>query len=207
MLLALVANSIPRWSSDLKKLSEAGIATVAGVMMMTTKALCDIKGMSDAKVAKIREVCTASRCSRRLRFLHCTCVMFECFVNALCPLRAQVAGKILGFGFQTGSQMLVKRRQVVRITSGSDTLDTLLGGGFETCSITEVFGEFRTGKTQIMHTLCVTAQLPRSMKGGNGKVQFDRSSCHVFFFSIFAQFAQICRMFAVKIAWRAGGLY
>ena len=41
----------------------------------------------------------------------------------------QVSGKILGFGFQTGSQMLVKRRQVVRITSGSETLDTLLGGG------------------------------------------------------------------------------
>ena len=42
--------------------------------------------------------------------------------------------------------MLVKRKNVVRITSGSDTLDTLLGGGFESCSITEVFGEFRTGK-------------------------------------------------------------
>ena len=35
---------------DLKKLSEAGIATVAGVLMMTTKSLCEIKGMSDAKV-------------------------------------------------------------------------------------------------------------------------------------------------------------
>jgi hypothetical protein len=42
--------------SDLKKLSEAGIATVAGIMMMTTKNLIEIKGMSDAKVAKIREV-------------------------------------------------------------------------------------------------------------------------------------------------------
>ena len=36
-------------------------------------------------------------------------------------------------------------------------------------SITEVFGEFRTGKTQMAHTLCVTAQLPRSLGGGEGK--------------------------------------
>lgn len=37
-------------------------------------------------------------------------------------------------------------------------------------SITEAFGEFRTGKTQIAHTLCVIAQLPAQMGGGNGKV-------------------------------------
>ena len=125
-------------ASDLKKLSEAGIATVAGVLMMTTKSLCEIKGMSDAKVAKIREV----------------------------------AAKIVGFGFATGTQMLEKRKKLMKITSGSDNLDQLLGGGFESGSITEIFGEFRTGKTQICHTLCVTAQLPRSMKGGNGKVAY-----------------------------------
>jgi hypothetical protein len=32
-------------------------------------------------------------------------------------------------------------------------------------SITEAFGEFRTGKTQLCHTLCVTAQLPLEMNG------------------------------------------
>jgi len=49
-----------------------------------------------------------------------------------------------------------QRKDLVYITSGSKTLDTLLGGGLETGSITEIFGEFRTGKTQICHTLCVT---------------------------------------------------
>lgn len=39
------------------------------------------------------------------------------------------------------------------------------GGGIETMSITEAFGEFRTGKTQLCHTLCVTAQLPIEMNG------------------------------------------
>jgi meiotic recombination protein DMC1 len=63
-------------------------------------------------------------------------------------------------------------------------LDKLLGGGIETMSITEgksqkrtftnllVFGEFRTGKTQLAHTLCVTSQLPLKMGGGNGKVAY-----------------------------------
>ena len=50
-----------------------------------------------------------------------------------------------------------------KITTGSKELDALLGGGIETMSITEVFGEFRTGKTQLAHTLCVTAQLPAEM--------------------------------------------
>jgi RecA/RadA recombinase len=63
-----------------------------------------------------------------------------------------------------------KRKQVVRITTGSKSLDQLLGGGIESMSITEVFGQFRTGKTQLAHTLCVTAQLPYDLGGGNGKV-------------------------------------
>ena len=47
----------------------------------------------------------------------------------------------------------------------------LKGGGFESMSITEVFGEFRTGKTQLAHTLCVTTQMPGQGHGG-GKVIF-----------------------------------
>lgn len=38
-------------------------------------------------------------------------------------------------------------------------------GGVETGSLTEIFGEFRTGKTQLCHTLCVTAQLPLDQVG------------------------------------------
>ncbi|KAL1243711.1 DNA repair protein [Trichinella spiralis] len=53
--------------------------------------------------------------------------------------------------------------------TGSKELDKLLQGGIETGSITEVFGEFRTGKTQLCHTLAVTCQLPVDMGGGEGK--------------------------------------
>jgi RecA/RadA recombinase len=45
-------------------------------------------------------------------------------------------------------------------------------GGVETGSITELFGEFRTGKSQLCHTLCVTCQLPLDQGGGEGKALY-----------------------------------
>lgn len=48
----------------------------------------------------------------------------------------------------------------------------MIGGGVETQSITEAFGEFKTGKTQLAHHLCVTSQLPEEQGGANGKVPF-----------------------------------
>lgn len=63
-------------------------------------------------------------------------------------------------GFTTAFEFHKTRQEIVRITTGSKDLDKLLGGGIETGSITEMFGEFRTGKTQICHQLCITCQLP-----------------------------------------------
>jgi len=72
-------------------------------------------------------------------------------------------------GFTTATEMHQRRSELISITTGSKTLDTLLAGGIETGSITEVFGEFRTGKSQLCHTLAVTCQLPFDMGGGEGK--------------------------------------
>jgi RecA/RadA recombinase len=47
----------------------------------------------------------------------------------------------------------------VRISTGSVALDNLLGGGIETKALTEIYGEYRCGKTQICHNLCVTSQI------------------------------------------------
>ncbi|MHA1874417.1 MAG: DNA repair and recombination protein RadA [Candidatus Heimdallarchaeaceae archaeon] len=71
-------------------------------------------------------------------------------------------------GFETGGALLEKRAQVGRISSGSKTLDELLGGGFESQSIIELFGEFGSGKTQIAHQLCVMVQLPKEKGGVEG---------------------------------------
>ncbi|GAB6018799.1 Meiotic recombination protein dmc1, variant 2 [Chamberlinius hualienensis] len=111
----------------------AGICTVKGIQMTTKKRLSNIKGLSEAKVDKIKEVAT------------------------------KLGG---GGGFLTAFELCEKRKTVFKISTGSLELDKLLGGGIESMAITEAFGEFRTGKTQISHTLCVTAQMP----GGNGYV-------------------------------------
>ena len=84
----------------------------------------------------------------------------------------EAASKIEGGGFTTALSILERRKKMIKITTGSSKLDALLGGGLETMSITEIFGEFRTGKTQLCHTLCVTSQLPKNQGGGAGKVIF-----------------------------------
>ncbi|OBT50561.1 meiotic recombinase Dmc1 [Pseudogymnoascus sp. 24MN13] len=73
-------------------------------------------------------------------------------------------------GFVTATDLAVKRKQCMKISTGSKQLDTILLGGFETMSISEIYGEFRCGKTQICHTMAVMAQLPREMGGAEGKV-------------------------------------
>jgi DNA repair protein RadA len=74
--------------------------------------------------------------------------------------------------FETGATLMEKRSKVGHLTSGSKTLDELIGGGFETQSITELFGEFGSAKTQIAHQLCVTIQLPMDQGGLNSHAFF-----------------------------------
>ncbi len=71
----------------------------------------------------------------------------------------------LQMGFMTGTEVLEKRQTMRKISTGSSTLDELLGGGIETQAITEFFGEFGSGKTQICFQLAVSVQLPKD-KGG-----------------------------------------
>lgn len=62
-------------------------------------------------------------------------------------------------GFETGDVLLERRSEVHKLTTSSKALDELLGGGVESQAITELFGEFGSGKTQIAHQLAVNAQL------------------------------------------------
>lgn len=106
--------------SDLKKLQEYGLNTIGSVLQCSMRELSQIKGLSEAKIDKIRE-----------------------------------AGRKLdtrGSCFKTGVEVKEKRKQVLHVTTGSTALDKILGGGLETGSISEAFGEFRTGKTQLAHT-------------------------------------------------------
>ncbi|KAI0305156.1 Rad51-domain-containing protein [Multifurca ochricompacta] len=104
----------------------AAINTVSGVNMTTRKQMLKIKGMSEAKVEKIKEA----------------------------------AHKIIGSSFATGLELQEKRKRVLTISTGSKAVDIMLG----------VYGEYRTGKTQLAHTMGVVAQLPPDLGGAAGKV-------------------------------------
>ncbi|AAL82050.1 DNA repair and recombination protein RadA [Pyrococcus furiosus DSM 3638] len=83
----------------------------------------------------------------------------------------QAARKAANLGtFMRADEYLKKRATIGRISTGSKSLDKLLGGGIETQAITEVFGEFGSGKTQLAHTLAVMVQLPPEEGGLNGSV-------------------------------------
>ena len=57
-------------------------------------------------------------------------------------------------------------------TTGSSELNRILGGGFQTGKITEVYGPFKSGKTALAHTISVTIQLPEKKGGLNGAVAY-----------------------------------
>lgn len=91
--------------------------------------------------------------------------------------------------FKTAADALEDRKALVTLTTGSTELDKLLEGGIETGSLTEVFGEFRTGKTALCHTLCVTCQMPVSDGGAEGKVGNKNIDWSLFSFHIMIRYS------------------
>jgi DNA repair protein RadA len=76
--------------------------------------------------------------------------------------------QMLDMGFESADKILKKRIEAAKITTSSKSIDNILGGGVETQAITEFFGEFASGKSQVGFQLAVNVQLPRE-KGGLGK--------------------------------------
>ncbi|MFT4922918.1 MAG: DNA repair protein RadA [Haloarculaceae archaeon] len=75
-------------------------------------------------------------------------------------------------GFESGAQVLERREEIGKLTWGVEEVDELLGGGVETQSITEVYGEFGSGKSQVTHQLSVNVQLPAEHGGLEGSAIF-----------------------------------
>jgi len=85
----------------------------------------------------------------------------------------QAARNMLDLGFVDGMEYAQRRDNVISITTGSKNFDELLGGkGVESRSITEAFGSYGSGKTQLGLTLAVNVQLPSKKGGANGKCVF-----------------------------------
>lgn len=82
------------------------------------------------------------------------------------------AWNMVPMGFTTATVVAQMRGEIIKLTTGCKEFDDILEGGMETGSITEIYGENRSGKTQLCHTLCVTCQV-RSLPAGCSVVGTD----------------------------------
>jgi DNA repair protein RadA len=85
----------------------------------------------------------------------------------------QASRQMMDLGFQDGLEFAEKRKEICYITTGSKELDNLLGGkGVETKAISEAFGAYGSGKTQLGLSLAVNVQLPSEQGGAEGKAVY-----------------------------------
>ncbi|EEB10495.1 conserved hypothetical protein [Pediculus humanus corporis] len=125
--------------------------------------------VADIKKLKASGICTIKGIQMTIKRRLCA---IKGFSEAKVDKIKEACAKIYTVHFSTALEVSNKRKQVFKISTGSQELDKLIGGGIESMAITEAFGEFRTGKTQMSHTLCVTAQLPNDTGYTGGKVIF-----------------------------------
>jgi DNA repair protein RadA len=124
-----------------KKLLEAGIQTILDLSVRSPNEIADRVGI---------DLIRATEFSNKARL-------------------ALVKAGVLEKDFVPASEIYKRRQAIDRFTTGTKSIDELLGGGIESQAVTEFYGEYGSGKTQICHTLCVTVQLSRELHGLNAE--------------------------------------
>ena len=126
-----------------KKIKEQAISDLPGVGAATAEKLETVgyKDLMSIAVATVGELVDVGGVS-----------------EATAKKMIAAARSSMDMGFESGEELLKRREKVIRITTGSKAFDNLVGGGFETGAITECFGEFGSGKTQIGHILAINCQ-------------------------------------------------
>ena len=130
----------------------------------------DLPGVGPATAEKLREA--------GFDELLALAVMSPADLAEQAELGEAVAGKIINAakkmanigGFVSGVALLDRRREVQKLSSKVQSIDDLLGGGFETQALVEVYGAFGSGKTQIGHQLAVNCTMPVEDGGFDGDV-------------------------------------
>ncbi|MGD8505502.1 MAG: DNA repair and recombination protein RadA [Candidatus Bathyarchaeota archaeon] len=84
----------------------------------------------------------------------------------------RTARSSISLSFVRADELLRQRQTVSRLSTGSKSLNELIGGGLETQTITEFYGEYGSGKSQVCHQLCVNVQLPPEHGGLNSGVLY-----------------------------------
>ena len=126
------------------KLNGIGIITVLDLVARSPSEVADAL---DSDLARATEICNKARAKL-------------------------VELKYFDGDFVSASEIYKRRKSIERITTGSKNLDDLLAGGVETQAVTEFYGEFGSGKTQICHTLCVMVQGQMEKGGLSGKAVY-----------------------------------
>ena len=140
---------------DVKSLDKFDIKDIPGIGATTAKKLKesgyeDAMGIATSNATDLAEVCEIGDATAKKIIL--------------------AARSHLKMDFMSGTEMLEKMKTVQKITTGSKALNDLIGGGIETQAITEAYGAFGSGKSQIAFQLAVNAQLPQEQGGLDGVV-------------------------------------
>lgn len=136
---------------------------------MAEKKLEEINGIGPATAEKLREA----------GYTELMSIAIESPRNLaeVCEIGESTAAKIISAakeavdigGFETGDEIMERRRGISRLTTASKAFDDLIGGGLESQAITELYGEFGCGKTQMCHQAAVNVTLPEDRGGLSGE--------------------------------------
>ncbi|MGQ0377019.1 MAG: DNA repair and recombination protein RadA [Nitrososphaerota archaeon] len=127
-----------------KKLTDAGIHNIMDLVVRGPVEVAEITGMDKETAEKI--------------------------VN---KARQQLVEEgLIAKDFVSATEIYKRRQDIGKISTGTNCLDLLFDGGVETQALTEVYGEFGSGKTQFCHTMCVNVQKPKEQGGQEGGVLY-----------------------------------
>jgi len=142
----------------------------SGEFVMSETALEDLPGVGPATAEKLKEA--------GFNTVEAVAVASPSELATTAEIGESTAAKIINAarqaadigGFETGDIVLERRKLVGKLTTGCTEFDEMMGGGIETQAITELYGEFGSGKTQVAHQLAVNVQMDKEHGGLGGSV-------------------------------------
>lgn len=130
----------------------------------------DIPGIGPATAEKLRELgfhTVESLATATMKELSLAGIGEKQAAKIISEARSSIA-----LTFIRADELMKMRENVLKLTTGSKALDSLIGGGVETQSITEFYGEYGVGKSVLCHQLAVNVQLPRERGGLEGNALY-----------------------------------